>query len=315
MKRGLRFLKTISSQKSTTSAKTNTPWLALSTKDASPAFCQECSRHLSTSAWSATRSSTSPTSSRSRKKTRRSSTAAMATVMPADLANLGNRANPGKPLALGWNPLPTLLLQNPLRPVRSAARIVLRRAETVASRVATVVVKADAAGMAAAAVASGVADLAERSAHSIHRRWLKRPPRPSRYRCPSAEPQAAFPRRIFPLCYPESLSRSTAVHALNRALPQPRLPVVVHGQPAAVPGLLPSWTCLRDGTVVRFCRVKLYPGTGAQIPETDSPRKPEQQLPSPRSKNRGMQLTNRSRRSRRLSRSKLLRRRSLRLRW
>ena len=53
--------KTICSLKSTSNAKTNTPWQVPSTKDASPAFFPECNRLLSTSAWSATRSFMSPT--------------------------------------------------------------------------------------------------------------------------------------------------------------------------------------------------------------------------------------------------------------
>ena len=54
MRRGLQFLKTINSRKSITNAKTNTPWRGPFTTAASPASCPACSRHLSTSAWSAT---------------------------------------------------------------------------------------------------------------------------------------------------------------------------------------------------------------------------------------------------------------------
>ena len=57
MKRGLRFLKTINSRKSTTNAKTSTPWQGRFTTAASPAFCPACSRPLSTLAWNATPSS------------------------------------------------------------------------------------------------------------------------------------------------------------------------------------------------------------------------------------------------------------------
>ena len=56
MKRGLQFLKTINSRRSTTNAKTSTPWQGRFTTAASPAFCPACSRHLWTWAWSATRS-------------------------------------------------------------------------------------------------------------------------------------------------------------------------------------------------------------------------------------------------------------------
>ena len=58
MRRGLRFLKTINSRKSTTNAKTSTPSRVPFITDALRAFCPACSRHLSTWGWSATRSST-----------------------------------------------------------------------------------------------------------------------------------------------------------------------------------------------------------------------------------------------------------------
>src|SRR5580658_7468816 len=52
MKRGLQFLKKISSRRFTTNAKMNTPWRGLFTTAALHACCRACSRHLSTLAWS-----------------------------------------------------------------------------------------------------------------------------------------------------------------------------------------------------------------------------------------------------------------------
>ena len=57
MKRGWQFLKTISSRKSITNAKTSTPWPVPFTTAASPASCPACSPPLWTWAWSATPSS------------------------------------------------------------------------------------------------------------------------------------------------------------------------------------------------------------------------------------------------------------------
>ena len=63
----LAILKTINSQRSITSARTNTPSRVPFTKAASPASFPECSRHLSIWAWSATRFFTSPIFWKSRK--------------------------------------------------------------------------------------------------------------------------------------------------------------------------------------------------------------------------------------------------------
>ena len=54
MKHGLQSLKTINSRRSTTNAKTSTPWPAPSRTAASPAFSPACSPLLWTWAWSAT---------------------------------------------------------------------------------------------------------------------------------------------------------------------------------------------------------------------------------------------------------------------